>query len=122
MKDPRLPGGRDRVTTLTEEAQRIIEIHGKRDPARVFPYSADVISRRFTEAWKALEIEDLTFRDLRHEGVFWLRENGWSTSHVMMVSGHSATSTLDRYSQMRQRDNKFADWKWWPILEGLDRP
>ncbi len=117
MKDPRNPAGRDRMTQLTKEAKRVIEIHGKRDPRRIFPYSAGVISRNFTNACKALEIQDLHFHDLRHEGVSWLRERGWQTGHVMSVSGHSSTSTLDRYTNMKKRGDKYSDWKWWTELE-----
>ncbi len=118
MKDPRKPEGHDRLTQLTKEASRVIEIHGKRDPERIFPYSPNVISRNFTNACKTLNINDLRFHDLRHEGVSWLRERGWETGHVMSVSGHSATSTLDRYTNIKRRGDKYDDWKWWPELEG----
>ena len=117
MKDPRKPGGRDRVTELTQEAKRVIEIHGKRHDERIFPYSAGVISRNFTNACKVLDIKDLHFHDLRHEGVSLLREMGWPTGHVMLVSGHSATSTLDRYTNLKARGDKYADWQWWAELE-----
>ena len=69
MKDPRRPDGRDRLTQLTDEAARIIQLQGKQDAERVWPYHGDVISRTFTDACKLLEIDDLHFHDLRHEGV-----------------------------------------------------
>lgn len=118
-KHPRLPGGVDIVTELTPEAARVIELHGRRDPERVFPYSADVVSRLFTEAVRLCGVENLHFHDLRHEGVSWLLEAGWTTRHVMRVSGHSATQTLDRYSHLKQRGDKYENWHWWTRLEYL---
>lgn len=119
MKDPRRPAGRDKNTLLTDEALRVIELHGRQDQTRIFPYSPGVISRTFTNACKTLGIDDLRFHDLRHEGVSWLREKGWETSHVMMVSGHSATSTLDRYTNLKMRGDKYENWRWWEPLEEM---
>ncbi len=118
-KHPSKPGGVDLHTTVTDEAQRIIALHGKRDENLIFPYHKDTISRLFTEACKLCDIEDLHFHDLRHEGISWLRECGWSTSHTMMVSGHSSTQTLDRYTKLKERGDKYEDWTWWNVLENL---
>lgn len=118
MKHPRKPEGVDTVTTLTDEAKRVIRWQGKRDGVRIFPYNSGTISRRFTNACKLLEIEDLHFHDLRHEGISWLLERGWSTRHTMMVSGHSSTQTLDRYSKVRIRGDRYENWDWFARLEG----
>ena len=37
----------------------------------------------------------------------------------MLVFGHSATSTLDRYSQLRERGDKYQNWSWWAALEEM---
>lgn len=118
-KHPRKPEGLDLHTIITDEAKRIIGMHGTRNEELIFPYHRDTISRLFTEACKICEIEDLHFHDLRHEGISWLREKGWSVSHVMLVSGHSSTQTLDRYTRLKERGDKYEDWKWWPVLEKL---
>lgn len=116
-KHPRIAKGKDILTTITVEGQRVIDIHGEQDPTRIFPYNPGTISRLFTNACKLLEIEDLRFHDLRHEGVSWLLEKGWSTRHTMMVSGHSSTQTLDRYSNLKERGDKYEGWPWWDALE-----
>ena len=118
-KHPRKPEGIDLHTVITDEAKRAIKLHGKRDDDLIFPYHKDTISRLFTEACKLCDIEDLHFHDLRHEGISWLREKGWSVSHVMMVSGHSSTQTLDRYTRLKTRGDKYENWKWWPVLAKL---
>lgn len=118
-KHPRIPEGKDIVATVTKEAERIIDLHGKRNPTLIFPYNSGTISRLFTNACKVLEIEDLRFHDLRHEGVSWLLEKGQSTRHTMMVSGHSSTQTLDRYTNIKKRGDKYDGWPWWCILEQL---
>lgn len=119
MKHPTKPNGITLTASLTPEAVRLINVMYRRrkNGPRIFPYSADVISRSFTDACELLEIEDLHFHDLRHEGVSWLRETGMSVSQVMMISRHTSTQTLDRYTNMKSTVNKFADWKWLKIIE-----
>ena len=80
----------------------------------IFPYTTDAISAAFTRACKLLGIDDLHFHDLRHEGVSRLFEAGWNIPHVALVSGHRSWASLQRYSHIRQRDDKFAGWKWLP--------
>jgi integrase len=119
MKHPRRPEGIDTITTLTDEAKRIIALHGARGTVRIFPYNPGTISRQFTDACKLLGIKDLHFHDLWHEGISWVREKGWSVSHTMMVSGHSSTQTLDRYSKLRIRNDRYENWQWFDRLEKL---
>lgn len=118
-KHPRKPEGLDIIASVTDEAAQIINLHGKKCSNRIFPYHLGTISRSFTDACKILNIKDLHFHDLRHEGVSWLREKGWSTSHVMMVSGHASTQTLDRYTRLKTRGDKFEAWHWLERLEKL---
>ena len=91
-----------------------------RDKERIFPYTADAIGAAFTRACYTLGInhkdmpddERLHFHDLRHEGVSRLFEMGWDIPHVALVSGHRSWSSLQRYAQIRQKGDKFKDWKW----------
>jgi len=59
-----------------------------------------------------LEIEDLRFHDLRHEGISRLFEMGWTIPQVATVSGHRSWKILKRYSHLRQSGDKYANWKW----------
>ena len=79
---------------------------------RIFPYSVDAISASFTRTCALLEIDDLHFHDLRHEGVSRLFELGWSIPQVATVSGHRSWVTLKRYAHIDQTGDKYAGWKW----------
>jgi len=78
----------------------------------IFPYHADTVSRRFTHACKFLEIEDLHFHDLRHEGTSRLAEMGRTGPQLAAVTGHRSWDSLKRYTHIRQSGDKFEDWKW----------
>jgi integrase len=113
MKNPGAKKGNDIWCELPVEAEAII----KRQPRHgdcIFPYGIDGISAAFTRACKLLDIHDLRFHDLRHEGVSRLFEAGWNIPHVALVSGHRSWGSLQRYSHIRQRDDKYAGWRWRP--------
>jgi integrase len=83
---------------------------------RIFPFSTKAISTSFTRACRLLEIEDLHFHDLRHEGISRLFEMGLSIPRVASVSGHRSWQSLQRYTHLRQVGDKYADWKWATIV------
>lgn len=111
MKHPGDKDGNDTWCDLPPEAAAIIE-GMPRSGKYIFPYSTDAISAAFTRACKFLEIEDLVFHDLRHEGVSRLFEMGWNIPHVAAVSGHRNWQSLKRYTHLRQSGDKYANWKW----------
>lgn len=113
MKHPGQKIGNDVWCELPDEAVAIAEAMPTK--GRIFPYSTDAVSAAFTRACKLLEIDDLDFHDLRHEGVSRLFEMGWNIPHVAAVSGHRSWSSLQRYSHIRQSGDKYAGWKWLPI-------
>ncbi|RVC77113.1 site-specific integrase [Mesorhizobium sp. M4A.F.Ca.ET.022.05.2.1] len=113
MKNPGAKKGNDIWCELPAEAAAVIERQPKTGDT-IFPYTVDAIGSAFTRACKLLAIEDLHFHDLRHEGVSWLFEAGWNIPHVALVSGHRSWASLQRYAQLRQKDDKFAGWKWRP--------
>lgn len=126
VKDMKHPGqkmGNDVWVDLPAEALAIIKTM-PRDKERIFPYTADAIGAAFTRACYTLGInakdmpddERLHFHDLRHEGVSRLFEMGWDIPHVALVSGHRSWSSLQRYAQIRQKGDKFKEWKWLPIV------
>lgn len=118
MKHPRNTEGNDVETWVTEEGMKMIMSMSRKED-RVFPYSPDTISRLFTEACQILGIEDLHFHDLRHEAIsrfFEIGLGGGSREIIMKYTGHSPDGSLSRYVHVEQIGDKYADWKWWPIL------
>lgn len=118
IKDMKHPGqkvGNDVWVDLPPEALAIIRAM-PRTAKRIFPYSTDAISAAFTRACQFLQIEDLRFHDLRHEGVSRLFEVGKDIPHVALVSGHRSWSSLQRYAQIRQSGDKYANWKWLKVV------
>jgi integrase len=113
MKNPGAKKGNDIWCELPAEAEAIIK-RRRRGGDCIFPYGVDGISAAFTRACKLLDIDDLRFHDLRHEGVSRLFEAGWNIPHVALVSGHRSWSSLQRYAHIRQRDDKYAGWTWRP--------
>jgi hypothetical protein len=116
MKHPRQTMGNDMTLSIQEEARAIIESM-PRTGDRIFPYNSDVVSRLFTEACKLLGIEDLHFHDLRHEGISRLFEIGLTIPQVAQVSGHRSWQCLQRYTQIKQRGDKYEGWKWWEVAK-----
>jgi integrase len=87
MKNPGDKKGNHVLCELTLEAVRIIESM-PRVADQIFPFTMDAISTGFTRACQLLEIKDLHFHDLRHEGISRLFEMGRTIPQVAAVSGH----------------------------------
>lgn len=68
---------------------------------RIFPYNGKSAGTAFRRACQELEIEDLHFHDLRHEGTSRLFEAGFSIEQVAMVTGHKDWKMLRRYTHLR---------------------
>ncbi|WP_107498602.1 site-specific integrase [Thalassobius sp. I31.1] len=111
MKHPGDKVGNDVWCDLPDPALKIaLAMPRKKD--MVFPFNSDTISAAFTRACKFLEIEDLRFHDLRHEGVSRLFETGLSIPQVAAVSGHRSWSSLQRYTHIKQSGDKYEEWEW----------
>ena len=109
MKHPGEKTGNDHWLDLPPEAMAVIQRQPRKD-ARIFPASTEAVTASFTRACKVLGIEDLHFHDLRHDGISRLFELGWTIPQVAMVSGHRSWQSLKRYTHIRQRGDKYADW------------
>jgi integrase len=120
MKHPGQKIGNDVWVDLPPEAEQIMRSMPKTDPA-IFPYSTDAISAAFTRACQFLEIEDLHFHDLRHEGVSRLFEMGRTIPQVACVSGHRSWQSLQRYAHLRNAGDKWAGWSWLPKVVSQDQ-
>jgi integrase len=125
MKDPKKKIGNHVFVDLTFEALRVVR--AAREHARVagragdvvFPYSGNAISTEFKETCQALEIEDLRFHDLRHEGVSRLFEMNFDIPAVSMMSGHKTWTHLKRYAHIRKYGDKYAGWPFLDLVAPL---
>ncbi len=111
MKNPGEKIGNDVRTTLTPEALKLIELRPKTE-GRIWPHNPKSVSTSFTQACAFLDIEDLHFHDLRHDGISRLFELGWTIPQVAGVSGHRTWTSLKRYTHLRQSGDKYAGWPW----------
>ncbi|QFT69580.1 site-specific tyrosine recombinase XerC [Labrenzia sp. THAF35] len=117
MKHPGKKDGNDTWCDLTPEAIRVLNSQPQ-EFELFFPYNHRTVSSRFTRMCRFLEIEDLHFHDLRHEGISRLFEIGYTIPRAASVSGHRSWSSLQRYSHIRQTGDKYKGWKWLDIVCG----
>lgn len=113
-KAPKKKIGNDQLVPLLGEAWDIVQ-RQPREHERIFPYHEQTISKTFREVGCTIDvidaktgkrtrtraIVDLHFHDLRHEGVSRLYEQGYSTPEVQLVSGHTTSVHLQRYTNLR---------------------
>ncbi|MGY6246178.1 tyrosine-type recombinase/integrase [Bosea thiooxidans] len=111
MKDPQAKEGNHTWCELPPEALRIALAQPRTAP-EIFPYNHRSVSANMTRAIKVLDIEDLHFHDLRHEGISRLCEMGKTIPQAASVSGHRNWNTLKRYAHLRQVGDKYAGWIW----------
>lgn len=102
-KDPKEKVGNDQEVPLLGDAFEMV-IRRARTSDRIFPVTEGTVSTIFPRACTALSIIDLTFHDLRHEGVSRLFEQGYTIEQVALVSGHKDWKMLARYTQIRAKD------------------
>jgi integrase len=107
-KDPRKKKGNDQRIPLLDvsgyDACKIIEEQGRFSnirEGRIFPYNGRSVGTAFRRQCQELKIEDLHFRDLRHEGTHRLFEAGFSIEQVALVTGHKDWKMLRRYTQLK---------------------
>jgi len=88
--------GYDAWAILEEQRQAT-----RAEVGRIFPYNGRSVGTAFRRACRKLEIDDLHFHDLRHEGTSRLFEAGFSIEHVSPVTGHKDWKMLRRYTHLR---------------------
>lgn len=115
MKNPGQKIGNDVWCHLPCEAMSIIESMPQ-VCEEIFPYNGDSISASWTRACRFLEIQNLHFHDLRHDGVSRLFEMGWDIPRVASVSGHRDWNSMRRYTHLRGRGDPYLDWHWLPKI------
>jgi integrase len=70
----------------------------------VFPHHPKSVGAAFHRSCGVLDIDDLCFHDLRHEGTSRLFEAGFSIQQVAMVTGHKDWRMLRRYTNLKPED------------------
>ncbi|MCY7262754.1 tyrosine-type recombinase/integrase [Pseudomonas protegens] len=111
MKNPGQKYGNDVWCSMPDEAWRVLQSMPKVADT-VFPYNSRSVSASFTRACNFLEIEDLHFHDLRHDGVSRLFEMGWDIPKVASVSGHRDWNSMRRYTHLRGNGDPYTGWPW----------
>mgnify|MGYP003674437230 FL=1 len=111
MKHPRKKKGNNVTVNLPPEALKII-LSMPRTSEFIFPYNPRSAGTAFRRHRKLVEIEDLRFHDLRHEGISLLFEKGERDHFVMKTSGHQSRQCLDRYVNVQRAGDKFENWHW----------
>lgn len=111
MKNPGQKIGNDVWCNLPDPCCQIIDSMPKITD-RIFPYGNGAVGAAFTRACKLLEIADLRFHDLRHEGASRLAELGYDLHKMKSVTGHESHSSLERYTHYRATGDRYANWSW----------
>jgi integrase len=107
-KHPTDKDGNHRTFRYTPEAWAIMESQPiQQDEDRIFPYNCKTIGERFRRACRLLEIENLHFHDLRHEGTTRLFEQGLAIPEVAAHTLHTSWSVLQRYTHLTKRGRLF---------------
>lgn len=97
---PLTKNGRARTVPLTDGAMSVLDGLKVTDEL-VFPIDKHALRWAWTQACSNARVDDLTFHDLRHEGVSRLFEMGLNPAEVAMISGHQTVSMLFRYVHLR---------------------
>jgi integrase len=110
-KDPRLKKGNDQRIPLLDvsgyDAMALIEeqrAYRSNENERIFPYVHKSAGTAFTRAVRELQIDDLHFHDLRHEGTSRLFEAGFAIQQVALVTGHKDWKMLRRYTHLKPEE------------------
>jgi integrase len=106
-KDPRKKDGNDQFVPMVNftgfDAWALLEEQREwtRVKERCFPYNHKSSETAFRRCLRELEIEDLHFHDLRHDGTSRLFEAGLAIEQVALITGHKDWKQLKRYTNLR---------------------
>ena len=96
---PDTKNGKSRWVPISPKVHTILETLSRTDE-RVFPVTDVAVRQAWERLRRRIGIVDLTFHDLRHEGISRLFDSGMSIPQVMGISGHQTASQLFRYIQI----------------------
>lgn len=107
MKNPGDDGGIDTWVDLPPEATAVIESR-PRTGERIFPFGTDAVGAAFTRACQFHGLDEISFHSLRHLATTRLFELGWTIPKVAAVTGHRSWRSLQRYSHVRQTEDRLS--------------
>lgn len=96
--------GDARTVPLSPRALEILEAMPARIDGRIWPVTADAMTKTFEEIAKAAGSKDLRLHDMRHEATSRLFEAGLSIVEVAAITGHKTLAMLKRYTHPRPED------------------
>lgn len=111
MKHPKKKKGNNVLVDLPAEAMRIIQSM-PRDSEFIFPFNPRSVGKAWRRHRDVLDILDLRFHDLRHEGISRLFEIGEHDYFVRKMSVHGPGGCVARYAHVRNKGDKFENWSW----------
>ena len=107
-KDPRNKSGNNQRIPLFAatgyDAWAIVEEQRtckSNEDDRIFSFNGRSVGTAFRRGCSKLNIEDLHFHDLRHEGTSRLFEAGFTIEQVALVTGHKDWKMLKRYTHLK---------------------
>lgn len=114
LKNPTGSKGNHKEFNVLPKCKKIIELLSETEVrARMLkrgygdeyliPLSPKTIGGEFRKACKLLEIDDLRFHDLRHDGCTRLAEQGFTIPQIQQVSLHDSWGSLERYVSVKRR-------------------
>lgn len=115
VKHPRGSKGNHKLFDVRDNLLPVIEAirspeiqrRMKGDPELLLAgYSSKTLGTLFTNACKALFIDDLRFHDLRHEGATRLAEDGLSIPLMQQVTLHGDWESMRIYTNLRKRKGR----------------
>ena len=115
VKNPRGSKGNDKLFEVREELLPVLEAlrapeirqrMGGDDDLLLAGYKYKSISTLFTNACRALLIQNLHFHDLRHEGATRLAEDGLSIPLMQQVTLHGDWESMRIYTNLRKRSSR----------------
>ena len=98
---PNTKNGQSRWVPLSNQVITVLNTLPQENK-RVFPITDVAVRQAWDRLRKRAGITDLTFHDLRHEGISRQFESGLTIPEVMRISGHKTAIQLFRYIQLQE--------------------
>lgn len=116
LKHPDGSAGHHLEMLVTERLKPVLaclEAAFRRAPGddRLVPLEGKSIGTYWSRQLKLLDIHDLRWHDLRHEGCSRLAEDGWTIPQIQRVSLHESWGSLQRYVHVPTRTAPRVEWE-----------
>lgn len=106
------------IDELLQPSVRNRMIYSGYDTDFLIPANPRTVGSYFTRACHILEIDNLRYHDLRHEGATRLAEDGWTVPQLQTVTLHSSWESLQDYVNLKKRPHRL---DYWDIVDNIDQ-